>query len=748
MIPACTARGCAASPTAAHARSPSTGVFIAIGHTAQHRSCSSGQLEMRGGYISVQGGSDGDATATSVARRVRRRRRRRSRLSPGDHLGRLRLHGGARCRSLSRAIRRAVRHATPRRERVKHSAGSAPQHQGSGRVRFLDGIGAIDAAAWNALAGSSQPFLRHEFLPALEESGCVSARRGWTPRHLILEDAAGRAIGAMPLYQKSHSCGEFVFDFAWAHAYAQHGLAYYPKLLAAIPFTPASGPRLLVAADADRDATAAALIAAAAGYARARGMSSWHALFPQDADAARLRAAGLHRGATASSSGTTATTGPSRRFSRPSRPRSARRRGASAAGCRGRHRVRHAVRRRARRWAVAGAVRVSCRHLLPPRPRAVPEPGFLQARSARSMPERLMLKLARRGAEPIAVGDLFLSARTRCSGATGAPAATTTACISRPATTRASITASSAGCSASSPAPRASTRSRAASSRRITWSAHCIVDPQLAPRRSATYARAGGARRRRLCGGGRRARALPPRRRRRYGAAPLIAWLAPRRSGPSGSRRVERRCATRPGCSPPAAIWPRTAARRLRARHISLVLARAAGAVVVARIRARCCFRRNSSARAACAGRCVPRGFETRVDRDFGATLRACAAPRRAGARHLANQRDDRRLCGAARARVRPSVETYGTVSWSAASTGCSSAACSSANRCSAGSGCLEGRPGAPGRGVSRARHPADRLPAAELRICAASAPRRFPAPSSWDCWAARNARAAQPVGR
>jgi predicted N-acyltransferase len=176
---------------------------------------------------------------------------------------------------------------------VKQAAGSAPKRQSSGRVRFLDSIAAIDATTWNRLAGSSQPFLRHEFLLALEESGCAAARRGWTPRHLILDDATGRTIGAMPLYLKSHSRGEFVFDFAWANAYAQHGLAYYPKLLSAIPFTPVAGPRLLICPDAERTTTAAALIAAAAGYARTHGLSSWHVLFAEDQDAAQLRAAGL-----------------------------------------------------------------------------------------------------------------------------------------------------------------------------------------------------------------------------------------------------------------------------------------------------------------------------------------------------------------------------------------------------------------------------------------------------------------------
>ncbi len=100
---------------------------------------------------------------------------------------------------------------------------------------------------WNALAGE-YPFLRHEFLAALEDSGCASARSGWNPRHLVLLDQRGLAAAA-PLYQKSHSWGEFVFDFAWARAAEQGGLAYYPKLVCAVPFTPATGPRLLCRPD-------------------------------------------------------------------------------------------------------------------------------------------------------------------------------------------------------------------------------------------------------------------------------------------------------------------------------------------------------------------------------------------------------------------------------------------------------------------------------------------------------------------
>jgi hypothetical protein len=161
------------------------------------------------------------------------------------------------------------------------------------RVRFLKSIADVDAASWNAVAGSMQPFLRHEFLLALEASGCAVPRTGWAACHLVLEDPRGRITGAMPLYRKAHSRGEFVFDFSWANAYAEHGLKYYPKLLTAIPFTPVRGPRLLVGSGEDAPATAAALIRAAAGYARSEQLSSWHVLFPSDEHLVPLKRAGL-----------------------------------------------------------------------------------------------------------------------------------------------------------------------------------------------------------------------------------------------------------------------------------------------------------------------------------------------------------------------------------------------------------------------------------------------------------------------
>jgi hypothetical protein len=160
-------------------------------------------------------------------------------------------------------------------------------------ARFLDSIAQIDAASWNSLLREDQPFLRHEFFLALEQSGCAVPRTGWSPRHMIIEDERGLPVGAMPLFLKGHSRGEFVFDFSWANAYAQHGLAYYPKLLCAVPFTPVRGPRLLIGAHADGKSMTRTLIRTAVDYARSEGLSSWHVLFPTDDTALDLKQAGM-----------------------------------------------------------------------------------------------------------------------------------------------------------------------------------------------------------------------------------------------------------------------------------------------------------------------------------------------------------------------------------------------------------------------------------------------------------------------
>lgn len=116
-------------------------------------------------------------------------------------------------------------------------------------IKVLGGLDDISAAAWDACAGSSNPFVGYTFLKALEDSGSVSAETGWLPRHIVLQNAAGEIEGCAPLYLKTHSYGEYVFDWGWADAYERAGGRYYPKLQCAVPFTPVPGPRLLVRGD-------------------------------------------------------------------------------------------------------------------------------------------------------------------------------------------------------------------------------------------------------------------------------------------------------------------------------------------------------------------------------------------------------------------------------------------------------------------------------------------------------------------
>lgn len=111
-------------------------------------------------------------------------------------------------------------------------------------IRILERIADLPAAAWDRLHDGNNPFVSHSLLDLFETTGAASPNHGWTPHHLVLEKG-GEAVGAVPLYRKTNSWGEFVFDWAWAHAYHRSGLSYYPKLLAAVPFTPVTGPRLL-----------------------------------------------------------------------------------------------------------------------------------------------------------------------------------------------------------------------------------------------------------------------------------------------------------------------------------------------------------------------------------------------------------------------------------------------------------------------------------------------------------------------
>jgi uncharacterized protein len=155
------------------------------------------------------------------------------------------------------------------------------------QIEVVDTLKDVSASDWNRLAGSD-PFLSHEFLTALHDTGCASSKAGWTPQFLLLRSNSALA-GAMPLYLKTHSYGEYVFDWAWADAYHRHGVAYYPKLVAAIPFTPVSGRRVLAATDDDRDL----LIEAALELARQLRVSSLHCLFATPAETQSMVARGM-----------------------------------------------------------------------------------------------------------------------------------------------------------------------------------------------------------------------------------------------------------------------------------------------------------------------------------------------------------------------------------------------------------------------------------------------------------------------
>ncbi len=157
-------------------------------------------------------------------------------------------------------------------------------------VTVNDAIADIAADEWNRLAGADNPFLRHEFLLAAEQSGSVTSASGWAPRHLIIRDN-DHLRAAMPLYEKNHSWGEFVFDWSWAQAYEQAGLNYYPKLVSALPFTPATARKFLLR-DPDDSAAVAALLEAAVALARDSECSSCHVLFPTEEELPALREAG------------------------------------------------------------------------------------------------------------------------------------------------------------------------------------------------------------------------------------------------------------------------------------------------------------------------------------------------------------------------------------------------------------------------------------------------------------------------
>ncbi len=162
------------------------------------------------------------------------------------------------------------------------------------QVEFIDSLGLLSAEQWHAVTGKEYPFLRYEFLYGLETSDCTRPENGWQPCHALLR-RSGELLAVLPLYLKGHSYGEYVFDWSWADAWERSGLSYYPKLLSAIPFTPATGPRLCCIDHFPASEAWPMMLEAIAGLAREQGLSSWHLLFPTETVSARLEALGLPR---------------------------------------------------------------------------------------------------------------------------------------------------------------------------------------------------------------------------------------------------------------------------------------------------------------------------------------------------------------------------------------------------------------------------------------------------------------------
>jgi predicted N-acyltransferase len=159
-------------------------------------------------------------------------------------------------------------------------------------AKVVSKIVEVDSEQWDACAGTntpdSNPSVSHAFLHALEESNSVRPESGWQPQHLIVEDSNGEVAGAVPMYLKSHSMGEYVFDYGWANAYERAGGQYYPKLQVSIPFTPVTGPRLLVRPGSGEDSMRAALVAGMIEWTNRNNISSLHVTFPTSGEAEYL----------------------------------------------------------------------------------------------------------------------------------------------------------------------------------------------------------------------------------------------------------------------------------------------------------------------------------------------------------------------------------------------------------------------------------------------------------------------------
>jgi uncharacterized protein len=159
-------------------------------------------------------------------------------------------------------------------------------------AQFLSSLDQVDSAEWDSIGPADYPFLQHNFLLGLERTQCTTAETGWQPCHLLLRNK-GRLVATLPLYLKSHSYGEYVFDWSWADAWRRSGLEYYPKLISAIPFTPATGPRLRHLTELDLQQVWAGAREAIQAFSQRQQISSWHLLFPDEDTSELLLAQGL-----------------------------------------------------------------------------------------------------------------------------------------------------------------------------------------------------------------------------------------------------------------------------------------------------------------------------------------------------------------------------------------------------------------------------------------------------------------------
>ena len=327
------------------------------------------------------------------------------------------------------------------------------------------------------------PFLSHAFLDALEQSKSVGGRTGWAPAHVLVEDGAGRLVAAAPSYLKSHSMGEYVFDHAWAQAYERSGHKYYPKLQVAVPFTPVTGRRLLVARDAPAGARDA-LIAALRGLREATEASSIHVTFANSADAAALAKAGFAE-----------RTGEQFHFLNEGYADFDAFLAALAS------RKRKAIKRE-RREALGDDVEIDLLTGADIKPahwssffafymdtgsRKWGRPYLTRDffdRIGATMADRILLVMARRNGA-ISPGQSIFWAPTRSMAATGARSRSARSSISRSAITRPSNSPSDTAISGSRRERRASTNSLAATAPLPTYSAHEFADRRFA-RRSAT----------------------------------------------------------------------------------------------------------------------------------------------------------------------------------------------------------------------------------------------------------------------